>query len=134
MAANINNRVVLDASSMLSFIFPDEDTPKEVLLTIRKATKNQVVLLAPTLLSYKVGNAIKSAIKQKRISELAATDIIEIFNQIKIAYLDPGISNTMALSIKHNLSFYDASYLALAIEKKAKLLTMDKKLQACLSK
>lgn len=129
MAVNTNNRIVIDASSILSFIFPDEPTSKEVLLAIRKATKNKANLLAPTLLSYEVGNAIKSAVKQKRINEITATGIIEVFNQIKITYFDPNIVGTISLSLEHNLSFFDAAYLCLAQEQKAKLLTLDTKLQ-----
>jgi len=129
MVENTNSRVVIDASTILSFIFPDEPTPKNVLLTIRKATKGKAILLAPTLLSYEVGNAIKSAVKQKRITELTATSLIEVFQQIKIIYFDPNIIGTISLSLKHNLSFYDASYLCLAEEQNAKLLTLDKKLQ-----
>lgn len=131
MAANINNRVVIDASSILSFIFPDEPTPKEVLAIFRKSAKGLVVLLAPNLLYYEIGNAIRSTVKQKRINELTATSIIEIYNQLKIIYFEPNNSDTMYLSLKHNLSFYDASYLSLCKEKQAKLLTLDKKLKAC---
>jgi len=131
MAANISSRIVVDASAVLSFIFPDESTPKGVLTAFRKASKNLIVLTAPTLLCYEIGNAIRSAVKQKRINKLTATSIIEIFYQLKIVYLDPNINDIIFLSLKYNLSFYDASYLSLAKEKNAKLLTLDKKLLAC---
>jgi predicted nucleic acid-binding protein len=129
MAANTNPKVVIDASVMLSYILPDEATPKYIVSIFHKYATGKVTLLAPTLLNYEIGNAIKSAVKQKRISQLTATGIIEVFSQLKIAYLDPDIVGTISLSLKHNLSFYDAAYLYLAQEQKAKLVTLDKKLQ-----
>ncbi len=129
MAVNTDRRVVIDASAVLSYILPDEPTPSNILSIFRKYAKDEVSLLAPTLLSYEVGNAIKSVVKQKRLNELTATEIINGFKQLDIHYFGPNISATIALSLEHNLSFYDAAYLILAQEQKARLLTLDKKLQ-----
>lgn len=131
MAVDTSHRVVIDSSAILSYILPDEPTPKNVLSIFRKYAKDKVILFAPTLLSYETGNAVKSAVKQKRLNELTATGIIEDFKQMEIVYFDPDIIRTMSLSLKHNLSFYDASYLCLAQEQNAKLLTLDKELQKC---
>lgn len=129
MAVNTDRRVAIDASAVLSYIIPDEPTPSNILNVFRKYAKGEISLLAPTLLSYEVGNAIKSAVKQKRLNELTAIDIINDFKQMNIIFFDPNISETITLSLKYNLSFYDATYLCLAQEQKAKLLTLDKKLQ-----
>ncbi len=129
MVVNINSRVVIDASAVLSYILPDESTSNNVLNIFRKYAKDQISLLAPTLLSYEIGNAIKTAVKQKRLDELTAIDIIDNFKHMEIHYFDPNILSTITLSLEHNLSFYDAAYLCLAQEQKAKLLTLDKKLQ-----
>ncbi|TRZ51994.1 PIN domain-containing protein [bacterium] len=131
MAVDTSHRVVIDASAILSYILPDESTPKNVLSVFRKYAKDEVILFAPTLLSYEIGSAIKSAVKQKRLNELTATGIIDDFKQIEIMLFDPNISSTLALSLKHNLSFYDASYLCLAQEQNAKLFTLDEKLKKC---
>jgi predicted nucleic acid-binding protein len=132
MVANTNHRVVIDASAILSYILPDEVTPKSVMNVFRKYSKDEVIFLAPTLLIYEIGNALKSAVKQKRLNQISATDIIEDFKQLDITFADPNIIENIDLSIKHNLSFYDASYLAIALENNAKLLTLDNKLQECL--
>lgn len=131
MVENIKTSTfVIDASAMLSYIFPDEPTPKDVMLCMRKLARSQIVALAPVLLKFEIGNALKSAVKQKRIDEIDAQNIFIIFNDLKINFITPDLSETLRLSLKHNLSFYDASYLCLTQEKKAKLLTLDKKLQA----
>ncbi len=132
MAASTNSRVVIDTSALLSFVFPDESTPPEISKILRLAAKNKKILLAPTLLKYELGNSIRSAIKQKRINILTAIDILDHINKLKIYFLDPDSQKTLELSIKNGLTFYDASYLALSIEKNAKLLTLDKKLHDCL--
>jgi len=50
------------------------------------------------------------------------------FVLMKIEYLDIDFKKTLNLSIKHDISFYDATYLYLAKTYKSKLLTLDKKL------
>ena len=75
MVANTNHRVVIDASAILSYILPDEPTSNKVLHTFKKYAKDKVSFLAPTLLNYEVGNAIKSAVKQNRLDKLSAKEL-----------------------------------------------------------
>lgn len=124
-------QIVVDASAVLSYIFPDEVTPKKVALYFRKLSKGQINFVSSPLLKFEIGNAIKSAVKQKRTTETDATDTVNKFNELTIHYLTPDLSTILLLSLKHNLTFYDASYLCLAQEQNAKLLTLDKKLLAC---
>ena len=95
MVANTNNRVVIDASAILSYILPDEVTPKSVMDVFRKYSKDEVILLVPTLLIYEIGNALKSAVKQKRLNQISASEIIEGFKQLDIAFTDPKITETI---------------------------------------
>ena len=48
---------------------------------------------------------------------------------MKIEYQTIDFKINIKLSLKHNLSFYDAAYLYLAKINKCKLLTLDKKLE-----
>lgn len=125
------SQIVVDASAVLSYIFPDEVTPKGVAIYFRKLAKRQIVFISPPLLKFEIGNAIKSAVKQKRATEVDAINTINKFNELNIHYFTPDLSMTLLLSLKNNLTFYDASYLSLAQEKNAKLLTLDDKLNKC---
>jgi len=110
--------VVIDASYVLDILFPDEkmcELPKEK-------------MIAPTLLRYEVVNAIKMANVRKRISQNVGLELIKEWQSWKIEYQDVDLAAAMKLAITTDLSVYDASYLWLAREKKAKLLTFDKKL------
>lgn len=118
----------IDASAILSYIFPDEPTPKNVMSCMGELAKSRISLVAPTLLKFEIGNALKSAVKRKRVDEVDAKNIFAIFNDLKIHFITPELSETLRLSLKHDLSFYDASYLCVSQEKKAKLITLDKKL------
>lgn len=133
MAESTNEvpQIVVDASAVLSYIFPDEITPKKVSPYFRKLAKKQIIFISPSLLKYEIGNAIKSAVKQKRVTEVDAINIINKFNDLSIHYFAPDLSMILLSSLKHNLTFYDASYLSLAQEKNAKLLTLDDKLNKC---
>jgi len=135
MAADTDPKLfVVDSSVILSSILPDEIVPKELNLIIKKFTKNQVLFFAPTILAFEVGNALKSSVKQNRLDQSKALGIYEFFLSIPVRYITTNHQKTLDLSLKHNISFYDASYLSLAQEKKAKLLTLDQKLLACLPK
>jgi predicted nucleic acid-binding protein len=79
-------------------------------------------------LKYEIGNSLKSAVIQKRISFEKARDIFKIFGEMSIEYRDIDKKEVLNLSVKNNLSFYDASYLHLAKKNNAKLLTLDKRL------
>lgn len=110
--------VVIDASYVLDILFPDEkmcEFPKEK-------------IIAPTLLRYEVTNAIKMAVVRKRISQSVGLELIKEWKSWKIEYQDVDQTAVMKLAITTDLSVYDASYLWLAREKRATLLTFDKKL------
>ena len=125
---------VVDSSALLLYLLPDEKLSISVKSILNKFFRNEISLAAPHILKYEVGNALKSAVKQKRLDTTQAIIAYTSFLDFSIQYFTPNYQETLQLSIQHNLSFYDASYLCLAQEKKAKLLTLDKKLLTCLPK
>lgn len=130
MAADKPAQYIVDSSAILSYILPDEVLPISIKSTIKKFTNDKVELLAPTVLRYEVGNALKSSVRQKRLDQIKASKIYSNFLILPIQYLSPNHHDTLDLSLRYDLSFYDASYLSLALEKNLSLLTLDKKLQA----
>lgn len=125
---------VVDSSIILSSILPDEILPIEINSIVRKFTHNLVKFIAPPIMVYEVGNALRSSVKQNRLDINKASGIYTSFLSLPISFINNSPHSIFQASIKHNLTFYDASYLVLAEEKNAKLLTLDKKLLTCLQK
>ncbi len=134
MVVNKPALYVVDSSVYISYLLPDESFPDSLKQIFRKFTLHKADFVAPTILKYEIGNALRSSVRQKRIKETEAIEIYETFIKFPIHYSTPNYQDILRLSLERNLSFYDASYLCLAQEKKAKLLTLDKKLLTCLPK
>ncbi len=131
MAENIE-KVVIDSSFLLSTILPDEKILPLFQEYVKKFRQNKLIFSSCELLKYEICNSLKSAVKRKRISSKRANILRSAFELMEIEYQSIDFGKTMELSVKHDLSFYDASYLYLAKANKCKLLTLDKKLQSFL--
>jgi len=130
MMVENKNKVLIDASAMLSFLFKDESAPQEIKEAFAKFTNYQLELVAPTLLKSEVGNALRSAVLQKRLTDTVAKKIFNKFLQIPITYIKTlDLKQILTLAIKTKLSFYDATYLHTAHSFELELLTLDKKLK-----
>ena len=112
-------RIVVDTSYVLSWLLPDEKSPK--------STKEQLV--APELLVYEVINALKTSVRCKRIADDIAKQLLHEFESWNVQYFKIDNESVLNLAITEGLSGYDASYVYLAKKIKCKLLTWDKKLR-----
>lgn len=119
---------IVDASAMLSLLLPDEQ-PISQLLKILQNNDDYPQLIAPDLLSYEILNSLKTAVIRKRLHQKLAKDLFQDFTQLQIQFLKPDFPKSFSLAIKHNLSIYDAVYLALSLEYKSPLISLDRKLQ-----
>ncbi|MBU1071519.1 type II toxin-antitoxin system VapC family toxin [Patescibacteria group bacterium] len=129
MAANKQPSVVIDSSAILSYLLPDESPPKKISHTFQLYQQNKLNLIAPELLKIEVGNTLKTAILQKRLQPKLAKQILKQFLLLPIRYTyQINYLATLNLTIKHNLSFYDALYLHLSQINQVPLITIDKKL------
>lgn len=124
----LNSVFVIDSSFLISTMFPDEKISTEHLEYLNGFKKGKVSFRSCDLLKYEIFNCLKSAVLQKRISIRQSEMIERGFGMMNIEYQNINFQKTFELSLKHNLSFYDASYLYLAKVNKCKLLTLDKKL------
>lgn len=127
MVENIE-RVVIDASFVLNYLMPDGVEKKEVKNVLKKYENNKLEMVAPTILKYEICNAIRSAVKSKRIEMGHAVKIWANFEKLEIIYLEPGFISALNLSVVLGISFYDASYVFLARIKGWQLKTLDDKL------
>lgn len=131
MAGNIksNSVFVVDSSFLISTMFPDEKASEKHTLFVKDFRADKIVFRSCELLKYEIYNCLKSAVLQKRINKVKVDIIEKGFNLMKIEYQAIDFKKTFDLSLKHNLTFYDAAYLYLAKINKCKLLTLDKKLE-----
>lgn len=123
-----NTKFVIDTSALISYLLPDEESNKKIKQIFDNFNIVDYTFYAPHLLIYEVGNVLKSATLRNRVSTKDAKVILEKFLDLPIIFLKVDYLKTLELSIKHNLTFYDASYLQLSIQKKVDLLTTDKRL------
>lgn len=118
---------VVDASFCLSFLLPDESV-NQVDKTFSDYVMGNLLLIAPTLLPYEVGNGLCSAIRQKRITFKQANQLLDAFLDLELDLSATDILFAFHLAKQHDLTVYDASYLSLAFEKNVYLFTLDKDL------
>lgn len=116
---------VLDASIILK-PFLAEDGYTEVVDLFQRSSKKEISLFVPSIMMYEVGNILArkfSGIElDKAISKLMSLNIMSL----DVQYV--GVNEILKLTRLHpGITFYDASYYALACEIDAKLITADKK-------
>lgn len=114
---------ILDASVAVK-LFATEPDSEAVRLFLDKATFD-ASLAAPALLRYEIGNALTKHGKVPADLDARLAKTLAVVQTI-----DP----TDVAVHCGPLSYYDASYLALAVEQKAGLLTADDKLRKAAKK
>ena len=121
-------KFVVDASFVLGFLLPDErrDLIDSVFINYKEG---KIKLISSPLLSFEVGNGLRSAFLSKRLTKDGVKENIKLYQGFDIKETSVDLVKTIEISLKHNLSFYDAGYVYIAKKEKAKLLSLDKKLQ-----
>jgi predicted nucleic acid-binding protein len=123
---------VVDCSYFLSFIMPDE--------------KNNGIDLAaysvfvPSIFFLECMNVLKTALKKQRITQVQYEECMWAFKDLPFnvdhfSSTQESLQTISRLSLEHNLTSYDASYVELASRLSASLGTNDKKIiEVCLHK
>jgi predicted nucleic acid-binding protein len=124
--------VVLDTSIALQWIVKQHNV-KEADELFLAGYSGQVSLHVPALWLWECSNALQ---KYGQAGWIELSDMAEHLRTLR--YPQPMIDNLpdaqrqaewIELAMQHKLSAYDASYLDLAIRRKAKLATLDRKLR-----
>jgi predicted nucleic acid-binding protein len=120
---------VLDASVTMAWCFEDEATPDTDAVLDRLGADAAVV---PAIWSLEVTNVLLVAERRGRVSEAQSSRFAGLLAQLPIDIDDhpADIAALAALGRRHELSSYDASYLALAQRLGAGLATLDRPLAA----
>jgi predicted nucleic acid-binding protein len=120
--------IIVDASAVGAAILPDEGG---VMADIVLKLASEVDFVEPMHWPIELMSLILRASRRGRITELERNEARDgAARLMEFAILDDSVGATAAfnLAIIHNMSIYDAGYLALAIHKKLPLLTKDKNL------
>ena len=118
---------VIDASVVVKWFIEESDSPQALQLK-DDHIKGAAILLAPTLLLYEVANVLLFS----RLFSSAGIkkSILDLYN-LEIDFINPApdiTSQAIELAYPRKITFYDASYLAIAKAFDIKLITADRKL------
>jgi predicted nucleic acid-binding protein len=124
---------VLDASSFLAWLLPDEDCPA---LDRLFDSYPLPVLHVPALWDYETANGLYCAYIRKRLTDTELTGCLQF---IKTApeirrHMPEHLSAYVHNAKTYGLSLYDATYLTLAKNLNRPLITLDHKLAAAAEK
>ena len=140
-----DHAAVIDASFFLGAFLSEfcNDEEKNARDYISKIIQNNGQIYVPQLFWFEIGNVLTNAVKPKKdgsARRLSLPQFLTVYQNIRELpiYTDPQpdsetqlrISN---LAVQYNLTFYDASYLELAIRTSLPLKTFDKELLNCIS-
>jgi predicted nucleic acid-binding protein len=121
--------LVADASWWLAYFYPDEQHIEVLELTDKMIANQSALWLAPPLLPFEVGNSLIVSWRRKRLTWDLTVKIYMQFRKLPINLFKPEYQEVLALAKEHDLTFYDAGYVWLAVEKKAKLLSLDQEMR-----
>lgn len=117
---------VLDASVSACWAFDDEDHPTAALALERLRTEEAH---APSLWWYEMRNIVVVNERRGRLSREDATTFLRSLGELGISdHHAPDEQAVLFIARTHNLTVYDASYLALAQRLSLPLATLDAQL------
>jgi predicted nucleic acid-binding protein len=116
--------VVPDASVLLKWILPSDDEPDtDRALSLRTAiVEESVRALLPSLWLYEVGNTIARRFPAYALSWMSALIKFELQ---EAPPTQAWLTTALELTKKHEVTFYDAAYHALALIHKGLFVTAD---------
>jgi predicted nucleic acid-binding protein len=116
--------IVLDASAAIDWLL---QTPAGGRIEQRIYSRNES-LHAPHLLDLEVTQAVRRLAQEGTVSARRADEAIQDLLDLRIARYPHFVLLPRIWQYRHNLSAYDAAYVALAEELSASLLTRDRRL------
>ena len=123
--------LVLDCSVVAAWLLKDESLPESYRRTVHSAAAGEVESHGPALLPYEFANVLAVAVKQGRLTESEAAQAVSFFNEFPVKVAGTRrtpVGKMLDMATNLGLSAYDASYLVLAKELGAHLVTLDQEL------
>src|SRR3989304_5974884 len=118
---------ILDSSVIAKWYLKDEDQIEKAVKFRNLHVENKITISAPSFLILEIGNVFVS----RKLNQQDFDKNIEWLANFRINFVEPDLltlMGTFSFAKQFHLSFYDASYVALAKTLKCNLITADKKL------
>jgi predicted nucleic acid-binding protein len=119
----VNRRVVCDASALVALLLDSGSDGRWVAEALTRAD-----ITAPSLLPFECANIIRRHELAGLVSSDQAAQAHEDMNDLAIEVWPYEVLWTRTWKHRHNLSIYDASYVALAELTAATLVTLDRRI------
>lgn len=124
----IRDRIVVDASITLKWFHPEKGS-EPALKILQRITRGDVIAFIPDLLLYEVANVWIRGMKEKSEDMPSILDALQNLAWSIISPSTTLLSEAAQLATEYKkISVYDATYIALAVQEHAYLLTADEKL------
>jgi predicted nucleic acid-binding protein len=117
---------VLDASLALAWCFRDE--AHEAALRVRDRLTTEEAIVPDVLWDLEIWNALIGACRRGRIRSVSAN--ADLLAQLPVRRLTAPLNAVLPLADRRGLSSYDALYLALALQERLPLASLDGRLVA----
>lgn len=119
--------LVLDCSVAASFLLKDERHPYSIKV---KDTFNEFDIIVPPLFWIELANVFLFRERRKLLEPYESETMLNGMKESNIvSFSDINMDLILQLSRRYQLTSYDASYLALAKQQRAKLATLDEDLK-----
>lgn len=117
-------KVVIDACVVIAVVLDEPERAWAI-----EATKEGLAS-APRSFPFKIGNALTSLVKRRRLSPDGMQAAWMASSAFKVTLRDIDIGAALRVAAANNLYAYDAYLLQCAIETKSKLVTLDRRMAA----
>jgi predicted nucleic acid-binding protein len=117
-------KVVADTNAFLAVALGEQD--KQAIVDATRGSD----LIAPEILPYEIGNALSSLFRRGLVSSSQALAAWEATQRIPVESRPVDIMRALALATEQRIFAYDAYFLECALQARAPLLTLDKKMRA----
>jgi predicted nucleic acid-binding protein len=118
--------IVLDASAALDWLLR---TPAGQKIEVRLYSRNES-LHAPHLLDLEITQVLRRLLREQKLSLVRATQILSDLMDLRMIRYPHSLLLPRIWQLRHNLSAYDAAYIALAETLGAPLITRDGRLSS----
>ena len=123
---------VVDSSVAAKWLLPSEGEPltRQANAVLRQHLDGELRLLAPDLIHAEVGNVLCKAVRQQRITAEHGRLALQHFAGLGIEIIATRelLQPSFLIAVHSACSYYDSLFVALALHRKASLVTADERL------
>jgi predicted nucleic acid-binding protein len=117
--------IIVDSSLVADFLLKANE--RQDIVEVISRQRN---LAAPSLIEYELGNILRKHNVRGDLDDKGAVDAFASFKLMRIRIFQASHLKARAWELRKNVTFYDASYVALAELLRVPLYTLDKRLAA----